>query len=232
MRLVGEVRRRPLSPFVPLLPFDASHSVGRYDFAMDETFPAILSKLDDDLEMLSIERSIQDVECVVDVAQWIVGVDLDGVWSAHGVFNSSVLATEFCVFVQDVVEPGVLSKDNVSSEWIDTDENDSLLTGHAQSCENSTCNLGTREQDRRTRNVPSETAFVNYAPPLVATKDDIDLMVTIADEALTIAERELASEFDAWAHELTYHDWRNRDGSARSVPQSFSPMIHDGGTDA
>lgn len=38
---------------------------------------------------------------------------------------------------------------------------------------------------------------LHFAPPLVSTKDDIDLMVSITDEALTIAEREHASEFDA-----------------------------------
>ena len=39
-------------------------------------------------------------------------------------------------------------------------------------------------------------SVLHFAPPLVVTKDDIDLMVTIADESLTIAEREFASEFD------------------------------------
>jgi adenosylmethionine-8-amino-7-oxononanoate aminotransferase len=35
---------------------------------------------------------------------------------------------------------------------------------------------------------------MHFAPPLVVTKDEIDRMVTIADEALTIAEKEFASE--------------------------------------
>jgi adenosylmethionine-8-amino-7-oxononanoate aminotransferase len=35
---------------------------------------------------------------------------------------------------------------------------------------------------------------MHFAPPLVVTKDEIDRMVTIADEALTIAENEFASE--------------------------------------
>ena len=37
---------------------------------------------------------------------------------------------------------------------------------------------------------------MHFAPPLVVTKDEIDTMVSIADEALTIAERELASEIE------------------------------------
>jgi adenosylmethionine-8-amino-7-oxononanoate aminotransferase len=38
---------------------------------------------------------------------------------------------------------------------------------------------------------------MHFAPPLVVTRDEIDTMVTIADEALTIAEREHASEIEA-----------------------------------
>lgn len=37
-------------------------------------------------------------------------------------------------------------------------------------------------------------AVMHFAPPLVITKDEIDRMVTIADESLTIAENEFASE--------------------------------------
>ncbi len=40
-------------------------------------------------------------------------------------------------------------------------------------------------------------SVLHFAPPLVVTTDEIDTMVTIADEALTIAERELTGEFDA-----------------------------------
>jgi adenosylmethionine-8-amino-7-oxononanoate aminotransferase len=35
---------------------------------------------------------------------------------------------------------------------------------------------------------------MHFAPPLVATKEEIDRMVEIADESLTVAEREFASE--------------------------------------
>ena len=35
---------------------------------------------------------------------------------------------------------------------------------------------------------------LHFAPPLVVTRDEIDRMVTIADEALTIAEGEFADE--------------------------------------
>jgi adenosylmethionine-8-amino-7-oxononanoate aminotransferase len=35
---------------------------------------------------------------------------------------------------------------------------------------------------------------MHFAPPLVVTKDEIDRMVTIADEALTLVENEFASE--------------------------------------
>ncbi len=35
---------------------------------------------------------------------------------------------------------------------------------------------------------------MHFAPPLVVTRDEIDAMVTIADECLTIAENEFASE--------------------------------------
>jgi adenosylmethionine-8-amino-7-oxononanoate aminotransferase len=38
---------------------------------------------------------------------------------------------------------------------------------------------------------------MHFAPPLVATKDEIDRMVEITDESLTIAEREFASEISA-----------------------------------
>jgi adenosylmethionine-8-amino-7-oxononanoate aminotransferase len=38
-------------------------------------------------------------------------------------------------------------------------------------------------------------SVLHFAPPLVVSKDEIDRMVTIADEALTIAEGEFASEF-------------------------------------
>ena len=38
---------------------------------------------------------------------------------------------------------------------------------------------------------------VHFAPPLVVTKDEIDRMVTIADEALTVVENEFASELSA-----------------------------------
>jgi len=37
---------------------------------------------------------------------------------------------------------------------------------------------------------------MHFAPPLVVTKDEIDRMVTIADESLTIAEGEFASEIE------------------------------------
>jgi len=37
---------------------------------------------------------------------------------------------------------------------------------------------------------------MHFAPPLVVTKDEIDRMVTIADDALTIAEREFAAEIE------------------------------------
>ncbi len=38
---------------------------------------------------------------------------------------------------------------------------------------------------------------MHFAPPLVVTKDEIDRMVTIADEALTIAENEYAKDIEA-----------------------------------
>jgi adenosylmethionine-8-amino-7-oxononanoate aminotransferase len=38
--------------------------------------------------------------------------------------------------------------------------------------------------------------YVHFAPPLVVTRDEIDRMITIADEVLTVAEREFASEID------------------------------------
>jgi adenosylmethionine-8-amino-7-oxononanoate aminotransferase len=38
---------------------------------------------------------------------------------------------------------------------------------------------------------------MHFAPPLVITRDEIDRMVSIADEALTIAEREFAADFEA-----------------------------------
>jgi adenosylmethionine-8-amino-7-oxononanoate aminotransferase len=38
---------------------------------------------------------------------------------------------------------------------------------------------------------------VHFAPPLVATTDEIDRMVAIVDEALTVAERDNASEIVA-----------------------------------
>jgi adenosylmethionine-8-amino-7-oxononanoate aminotransferase len=38
---------------------------------------------------------------------------------------------------------------------------------------------------------------MHFAPPLVVTRDEIDRMVAIADEALTVAEREHPDEFDA-----------------------------------
>lgn len=38
---------------------------------------------------------------------------------------------------------------------------------------------------------------MHFAPPLVVTKDEIDRMVAIADESLTIAENEFASEIEA-----------------------------------
>ena len=37
---------------------------------------------------------------------------------------------------------------------------------------------------------------MHFSPPLVVTKDEIDRMVTIADDALTIAEREFAAEIE------------------------------------
>ena len=37
-------------------------------------------------------------------------------------------------------------------------------------------------------------AVMHFAPPLVVTRDEIDRMVTIADEALTIAEGEYAAD--------------------------------------
>jgi adenosylmethionine-8-amino-7-oxononanoate aminotransferase len=36
--------------------------------------------------------------------------------------------------------------------------------------------------------------IVHFAPPLVVTKDEIDRMVAIADEALTEVEQEFAHE--------------------------------------
>ena len=49
-----------------------------------------------------------------------------------------------------------------------------------------------------------ERAFISrvwsvphFAPPPILTRDEIDLPVTIADEALTNAEREFAKEFEA-----------------------------------
>ena len=35
---------------------------------------------------------------------------------------------------------------------------------------------------------------MHFAPPLVVTREEIDRMVTIADEVLTIAEQEFAGE--------------------------------------
>ncbi len=35
---------------------------------------------------------------------------------------------------------------------------------------------------------------MHFAPPLIVSRDEIDAMVTIADECLTIAENEFASE--------------------------------------
>jgi len=37
---------------------------------------------------------------------------------------------------------------------------------------------------------------MHFAPPLVVTREEIDQMVTIADEALTTAEREFAAEIE------------------------------------
>jgi adenosylmethionine-8-amino-7-oxononanoate aminotransferase len=37
---------------------------------------------------------------------------------------------------------------------------------------------------------------MHFAPPLVVTREEIDRMVTIADEALTIAEKEHAKEIE------------------------------------
>ena len=37
-------------------------------------------------------------------------------------------------------------------------------------------------------------SVMHFAPPLTVTKDEIDRMVTIADEVLTIAEGEFASD--------------------------------------
>jgi hypothetical protein len=37
---------------------------------------------------------------------------------------------------------------------------------------------------------------LSLAPPLVVTRDELDRMVTIADEALTIAGGEFAAEFE------------------------------------
>jgi adenosylmethionine-8-amino-7-oxononanoate aminotransferase len=39
-------------------------------------------------------------------------------------------------------------------------------------------------------------SYLSFAPPLVANRDEVDRMVAIADEALTIAEGEFASEFE------------------------------------
>jgi adenosylmethionine-8-amino-7-oxononanoate aminotransferase len=36
--------------------------------------------------------------------------------------------------------------------------------------------------------------IIHFAPPLVVTRDEIDRMVAIADESLTIVENEFASE--------------------------------------
>jgi adenosylmethionine-8-amino-7-oxononanoate aminotransferase len=38
---------------------------------------------------------------------------------------------------------------------------------------------------------------MHFAPPLVATEAEIDRMVEIADESLTIAEQEFAAEITA-----------------------------------
>ncbi len=35
---------------------------------------------------------------------------------------------------------------------------------------------------------------IHFAPPLVTTKEEVDRIVAIADESLTIAEREFADE--------------------------------------
>jgi adenosylmethionine-8-amino-7-oxononanoate aminotransferase len=37
---------------------------------------------------------------------------------------------------------------------------------------------------------------MHFAPPLVVTKDEIDRMVAIADECLTICESEFAGEIE------------------------------------
>ena len=38
---------------------------------------------------------------------------------------------------------------------------------------------------------------MHFAPPLVVTNEEIDRIVAIADEALTIAEREYAKDIEA-----------------------------------
>nr|MBA3275791.1 hypothetical protein [Chloroflexia bacterium] len=38
---------------------------------------------------------------------------------------------------------------------------------------------------------------MHFAPPLVVSREEIDRMVTIADECLTVAEGEFASEITA-----------------------------------
>ena len=38
---------------------------------------------------------------------------------------------------------------------------------------------------------------MHFAPPLVVTREEIDRIVTVADESLTIAEREHPEAFDA-----------------------------------
>ena len=57
---------------------------------------------------------------------------------------------------------------------------------------------------RRTGDLLMERGFItrtwevmHFAPPLVVTRDEIDHMVTIADEALTISENEHAAEIEA-----------------------------------
>jgi adenosylmethionine-8-amino-7-oxononanoate aminotransferase len=56
---------------------------------------------------------------------------------------------------------------------------------------------------KRTSDLLMERGFItrtwevmHFAPPLVVTKNEIDQMVTIADEALTIAEAEHAADFE------------------------------------
>jgi adenosylmethionine-8-amino-7-oxononanoate aminotransferase len=39
---------------------------------------------------------------------------------------------------------------------------------------------------------------IHFAPPLVTTKDEIDRIVQITDESLTIAEKEFSGSVGVW----------------------------------